>query len=260
MIDHISHSQLQMLFKCGIQYQFRYVDGLIIPPSASLVRGKCGHKTLEKNFIQKIETKEDMPIEAVQDIFSDEWEQNQYGIAWTEKDLNGESPKKAAGRFKDTGIELVKTFHKQESPLIYPVYVEDKFEIAFQQDVPKLVGIIDRIDEGDEIGEVKFVSKSPNKDDILQDIQLTIYDLGYRQKYGRTPKRLKKRWAVSLKEPKIVQQDAEPRDDNTITRLLWRIQSSLNALKQGVFLPAPQGAWWCSENWCGFWNRCKHRP
>ena len=257
---HISHSQINMLLKCGIQYQFRYIDGIIAPPSASLVRGKCGHTTLEKNFRQKIQTKEDLPIEEVKDAFSDEWEKSKYEIVWKKKEIGDLSPAKAGGIFKDSGIALVSKFHENLSPLIQPVAVEDKFEIHFEGGYPKLIGFIDREDEGDEIGEVKFVGKSPSADDAQSDIQLTIYDLGYRTKHGKPPKKLKKQYAVNTKEPKTVVQEVGCRDDATINRLMWRMQAAMIALEKGVFLPAPAGSWWCGENWCGYWDRCKYRP
>jgi hypothetical protein len=258
--DHISHTQIQMLLKCGIQYEFRYVNGKIAPPSASLVRGKCGHKTLEKNFKQKIESKQDLPVDELKDTFSDEWEKSKYEIAWKTKEMGDLSPAKAGGIFKDSGIAMIGKFHEEQSPVIYPVAVEDPFEILFEGGYPKLIGFTDRIDEGEEIGEVKFVSKSPNADDARTDIQLTIEEFGYRMKYGRPPKKLKKQFAISTKEPKTLSQEVEHRDDATINRLMWRIQASMMALQKGVLTPAPHGAWWCSENWCGYWNQCKYRP
>lgn len=260
MLDHISHTQINMLLKCGIQYEKRYIDGMIAPPSASLVRGKCGHKTLEKNFRQKIETKQDLPVEEIADTFSDEWERNKYEIVWKKKEIGDLSPAKAGGMFKDTGIALVKKFHADLSPTIQPVAVEDQFEVVFNGPYPKLIGFIDREDEGNEIGEVKFVGKSPSSDDAQSDIQLTIYDLGYRTKHGRPPAKMKKQYAVSTKEPKTVVQEVEHRDDATINRLMWRIQSVMEALQKGVLTPAPAGSWWCSENWCGYWENCKFRP
>lgn len=260
MLDHISHSQIQMFLKCGEQYRQRYIDGKIVPPSAALVRGKCGHHANEINFSQKIETRTDLPIDDVKDAFSDAWEREKYAIAWTEKDLNGDSPSVASGKVKDQGIALVEIFQKEQAPLIQPVAVEQTFDVHFDGPFPKLTGIMDRIDEDEAIAEVKFVSKAPPADDIITDIQLTIYELGYRAQHGRPPKKLRKQWAVSTKVPKTVCQEVDHRDDDTITRLMWRLQVALEALEKGVFIPAPHGAWWCSSIWCGYWTSCKYHP
>ena len=32
------------------------------------------------------------------------------------------------------------------------------------------------------------------------------------------------------------------------------IKSVRNGIKKKVFLPAPEGSWYCSEKWCSFWN------
>jgi len=259
---HISHSSLNMFLKCGVQYDFRYNRGVIIAPNAVVVRGSCGHKTLEKNFIQKIETHLDLPEDQVKDIFSDEWEESKYSIAWSKKDLDGNSVKKASGIIKDQGIEMVKVFHKEQSPRSQPFAVEQPFEIRFEKGYPDLVGIIDRIDiedEGYAIGDVKFVSKSPQEDDLKTDIQMTIYSAGYLTKYGSLPK-LKKQFAIATKVPKTKILEEPPRDQNTINRLLWRLEAAFDALENGIFTPAPAGAWWCSEGWCGYWEMCKYRP
>ena len=34
---YLSPTQLDMAAKCGMQYQFRYVDGLKIPPAVAMV-------------------------------------------------------------------------------------------------------------------------------------------------------------------------------------------------------------------------------
>lgn len=260
LTEHVSFSQLNMFLRCGEQYRRRYVQGEIISPSASLIRGKGCHKSMEKNWTQKVETRKDLPVEAISDYFSDYWDIHRYLIAWNEDDLQDESPKKAAARFKDSGIQLLQVFHQEQAPNCQPVTVEDEFTVEFKDSYPPLIGIIDRIDEGDIIAEEKFVSKSPSKDDVLTDIQLTNYDLGFRQKYKRKPKKLKKQWAVNTKIPKTVIQEAEPRDDETITRYLFRLQSFMDALQKGIFLPATNSSWWCSDKWCGYWKTCKFKP
>ena len=225
-----------------------------------MVMGKSAHKTEEKNFLQKIETKEDIPLEEIKTTFSDIWDTEKYSIAWTPEELNNSSPKKAEGIFKDKGISLVSVFHIEQAPQIFPVQVEDKFTVEFIGDFPNLTGRIDRIDVNDEIAELKFVSKSPQTDDIKNDIQLTIYDLGFRSKYNRKPSRLKKQWAISTKEPKTITQVCEPRSEDKINRLLFRLERAITGIKKGVFQPAPINAWWCNQKWYGYYLTCDLRP
>lgn len=116
-MDHISFTQLNMLLRCGEQYRRRYIQKEIIAPSGSMIRGRSCHKSEEVNFRQKIKTNLDLPVEQVKDIFSDEWEMGKYQIQWTEEELNGNSPQKVEGNFKDSGIGLIQIYHAQLAPL-----------------------------------------------------------------------------------------------------------------------------------------------
>lgn len=263
VIDHISYSQIQMLLRCGVQYEFRYINGMKIPPPGRVVRGTVGHKALAHNFSQKILSKQDVPVQEIKDVFSDIWEQEKYNISFTDEELQGDSPTKAAGKLKDSGIAMIEAFHEKESPLVQPAAVEDYFEVEFEGDYPKLIGYIDRIDE-DECGEpsiiseVKFLSKTPPKDDVKKDLQLTVYDMGFRSKYGRPPKKLKKQFAVDLVKPKADHLEEISREQDTLRRLMFRIQAVFDALQKGIFLPADHGSWACS--YCGYAQLCNYRP
>lgn len=258
-MEHISFTQLNMLLRCGEQYNRRYIKREILAPSGSQVRGRSAHKAEEKNFVQKIETSSDLPIEAVKDFFSDEWEKNKYEIAWTDEELSGESPTKIEGKYKDTGIALVEVYHVQLAPSAIPVAVEDKFTVHFEGGYPDLTGIIDRIDEGDQVIDLKFMSKSPSEGDAAKDVQLVAYDLGYRQTRKKKPSILRKEYAVSTKTPKTITQEIPPHEDERIDRLLFSLERAIEAIQKGVFLPAALGSWVCSPKWCGYYPTCKVR-
>ena len=264
--EHLSFSRVGMYLKCGEQFNRRYVKGEIAPPSGSLARGSCGHKALEVNFRQKVSTREDLPGEAIKDAYADSWEAKKYEIAWSDTELKESSPGKLVGRYKDTGIGLVSLFHKELSPSILPVSVEEKITVEFNEDIPPLLTILDRIDEADVvgqaggIGEVKFTAKSPPANDAATDLQLTVYDFAYRVKYGRPPQVMRKQWAVDLKTQKIVEQVVEARADEQITRMLHRLWAAYQGMNKGIFQPAAAGSWWCAPNWCGYWRTCKFHP
>ena len=259
-MDHISYTQLNMLTRCGEQYRRRYIEGEVIPPSAALVRGRSCHKANEKNFKQKVETDTDLPKDEVLSAFSDEWESGRYGIAWTEEELGTDSPSTAEGRWKDSGVRLLSVYHEEQSPLVHPVTVEDPFRVEFHGSFPALTGIVDRITREGIIEDDKFVSKSPSAGDIETDLQMTVYDLGHRVKYGNPPKGLCKRFAVDTKVAKTVYQVTVPRENEVIDRLLFRTERALDAVAKGVFLPPPSGSWWCSKRFCGYWTTCKVKP
>lgn len=255
-LDHISHSQLNMLLRCGEQYRRRYLLGEIMPPSGAMVLGSCGHKAEEKNFKQKIESKSDIPLEEVKEEFSSVWEEKKYEIEWKEEDLDGKSVKQVEASEKDRGISLVDVFHREQAPSIQPAFVEEKFEVNFEGGYPKLIGFLDNITDEELILDYKFSKKSPIKDDILNDSQITAYDFGYRAKFGKKPKGMKKIWSVSTKVPKTVMQTTVPRGDSQISRFMQRLEKAMEAIEKEIFLPAAPGAWCCSQKWCGYYLTC----
>lgn len=258
-LDHISHSQLNMLLRCGESYRRRYLIGDIIPPSGAMVLGSCGHKAEEKNFKQKIESKTDIHIDEVKQEFSETWEEKKLEIEWKKEDLDGDSVKKAEAKEKNRGISLVDVFHREQAPSIQPAFVEEKFEVHFEGGYPKLIGFLDNVTDEEIIFDYKFSRKSPIKDDILNDSQITAYDFGYRAKFGRKPKGMKKVWSVSTKVPKTVMQEAVPREEAQIERFMLRLEKAMACIEKEVFLPAAPGSYLCSEKWCGYYPSCRVR-
>ena len=258
--DHISFTQLSMLLRCGEQYRQRYVLGKKIPPSGVFVRGRCCHKAEANNFLAKIKTKKYLSTDDVLDVFSAEWEENKGQIAWMQEDLNGRSPKKASGQMKDSGVRLIKVFNRQQLMHCNPVEIESEFTVEFEGGCKPMIGRFDRIDKHDIIAEEKFVKKSPHSRDIIKDVQMTAYDLGYRAKYGKSPKMLMKQWAVDLTTPKTVIQKCPPRSNETIQRFLRRLEATMISIEKGNFLPAACEAWCCDPRFCGYFNSCKVRP
>lgn len=259
-MDHISYTQLSMVLRCGEQYYRRYLKGEILPPSGSLIRGRSCHKAEEMNFRQKINSLNDLAIEEIKDFFSDQWEESKFEIAWTPEELNGESPKKAEAKYKDSGISLITAYHTEIAPQTQPIDVEKKFVVKFKGGYPDLQGIIDRIDTNGIVIDLKFQAKSPTSDDIAKDIQMTAYDLGFRHTFGYKPAKLKKEYSIATKTAKTIIQETLPRDDETLTRFLYRLEKAMEVVEKGVFQPAPIGAWWCDPRYCGYYQTCRFHP
>jgi hypothetical protein len=221
-MEHISFTQLNMLLRCGEQYRRRYILKQVIPPSGSLMRGRCCHKAEEKNFQNKITQGEFLCADEVKQAFAQEWSENEGQIGWQEDELEGNSPKKASGMAKDSGIRLIEVFHREQLVNCNPVAIEQEFKVEFEGGYAPMIGRLDRIDEGGVIAEMKFVKKSPVSGDILTDPQLTCYSIGYKMLYSQEPKKLIKQFSVDLREPKTVIQECGPRSQEQISRFLKR--------------------------------------
>jgi len=91
--------------------------------------------------------------------------------------------------------------------------------------------------------------------------QLTNYGLLYRAQVGTRPKRVcidtvhrttRGGWTA-----KTLWSSRTERDEAAYLEIAQRVH---NAIQKGVAVPAPEGAWWCAEGLCPFWNRCTARP
>lgn len=244
MARHLSVSQLKMYLRCPLQYKFRYLDGLIIPPRSELTLGKSIHGTLEENYRQKIKTEIDLPLEYITDLFSDTWDKAVVDTIFDED----EKP----GKVKDDGIALLKSYHKIVAPKVQPVEVESEFNLPIEDEDYTLKGYIDLIDKNDLIIDHKTTKRSMRQDVIDSDLQLTAYSLAYRKVTGEKEKGLRFDVMVRTKVPKI-QQIPTTRSEEDIRRFLKRLVYVNKAIESGIFYPNEN--FMCSR--CGYRALCK---
>jgi hypothetical protein len=257
MIDHLSFSQINMYSRCGIQYYWRYVEGKKIPPRSATVLGDAFHIAQERNYKQKLDTKRDLSLEEVISFFVDTWKARSTEIAWQKNEIQKYgSPKRAVGILQDEGISLVNTYYNMRAVNIQPVAVEDEIIISFLNDYPPVKGYIDLIDE-QAIRETKTVSRTPTQEVVDKSLQLTIYAIGYKLKYGEE-RSLVADYIVRKKNPEVVSFITK-RTQDYIDRFLSRFARVVEGIQKGVFIPAPTDHWVCSPKWCGYWDICKER-
>ena len=95
------------------------------------------------------------------------------------------------------------------------------------------------------------VRKQNRVNDLTKDIQLVTYaDVGNFSKVGIA-------LVTDNKNPKAEIYTAQI-SDSSKSLVRERIKSVRNGIKKKVFLPAPEGSWYCSEKWCSFWNICPY--
>jgi putative RecB family exonuclease len=243
--NHLSITQIKMYLRCPLQYKFRYVDDLKIPPVSAITLGRSIHSALEINYSQKIRTKQDLPVKQVTDLFSDLWESDVKETVF-EKD---EKP----GKVKDEGVGLITTYHGQISPTIQPKVVEKDFELSFQNVDYSLKGKLDLVDSQDIIIDHKTTKRSMQEENVNTDLQLTCYSLAYRNVLGIQEKGLRFDVMVRNKHPKI-QQIPTQRTEEDIGRFLKILAYVSKAIRTGIFYP--------NENYfcgiCGYRNLCKN--
>lgn len=138
--SHLSATQIGMVQRCPEQWRRRYLLGEKEPPGAALIWGGADHYAHEQNFLQKIDSHEDIPVEDVKLAFAEGFDQRveQAGgageVAWGD-----DKP----GDVKDAGVRLVDLYHRTVSSAMQPTAVERKFEIEVPGVAVPVVGRVD---------------------------------------------------------------------------------------------------------------------
>lgn len=255
---HLSVSQIEMYTRCPEQYRRRYIEKHIIPPGIAFVRGISFHKGAEYNFKQKINTKQDLPVEQVKEVIASEVDyivKNKGVLLTQEEEKIGK--KKVLGKIKDEAVSLGELFIKDSAPYIQPVVVEDKEIIEIPEASYNLMGVLDVVDEKDVIIDFKTSSKSKSQEEADKSLQLTMYALTFRKKFKRATNGLRLEVFVAKKEPEI-QRLTTHRTVEDVEAFVNRVNSIIKGIKAGVFPPATPGAWWCDPRFCGYYYTCKY--
>lgn len=260
-----SHTQVMMYLRCPQQWAYRYLEGLKMPPQASLAQGRAYHVALETNFKQKIASHSDLPVTEVKEAYAASFDQEiQNGIEWSPEEKS-QGPAIVAGQLKDQGVLMVEEHHKELAPKIQPVEVEKPFTIEFSNTDWSLDGRIDLIDDGGMIHDHKTTAKSPSKDEsgayqanASERLQGAVYTVATAKRDGAAgfqPASVAYDYAVKTKQPKIIQVITEiaPKEQEFALSLVQTVDS---AIKTGVFVPNRVGQM-CSRTQCGFWSKCE---
>jgi DNA helicase II / ATP-dependent DNA helicase PcrA len=166
-VNYLSYSQLSTFTTCPLQYKYRYVVKIPVPPSAPLTFGDTMHRTI-RAFYELVMKKAKPTEETLLRLLDEQWTSIGYG------------EKKYEEKMKKHGIELLRGFYKQGyDPAVIPVALEEPFKIKITPSLT-LGGKIDRIDELVD-GKLEIIDyktgQSPKGRDVKKDPQLTVYAL-----------------------------------------------------------------------------------
>ncbi len=166
-ITYLSYSQIDTFTTCPLQYKYRYILKIPVPPSAALVFGDIMHRTV-RAFYELAKRGEKPTKETLVKIFDQHWTSIGFGDKMYEK------------KMKDHGIELLTGFYeKGYDPNHFPKDLEQQFRIKITP-ILKLGGRIDRVDELPD-GKIEIIDyktgQAPKNKDVTRDLQLTAYAL-----------------------------------------------------------------------------------
>lgn len=244
---YLSVSQVLTYMRCPMQFYWRYIRGVVVPPKARMVEGTAVHHALEIGHRMHKKTGKPAPLDVFLDAHSDAWKSGKKKI---EKWEDGETAKDIEGRAQ---IFLTE-YHDEYVPKIRPVGIERRFWIVVGPSEIPVVGFIDLVDEEEEnkptIVDHKVVSKSKTQPEADGDMQLTMYS------HATSVPNVRFDSFVKLKKPKIttVRSTRTPRDGAWAERVF---ESTAQAISKGIFPVCDPASWACTEKWCGYYRLCR---
>ncbi|MEW6014190.1 MAG: PD-(D/E)XK nuclease family protein [Candidatus Zixiibacteriota bacterium] len=256
-------SMLNMLAKCGIQFQRRYGERFgiwekeeVIPPGIALLLGRNVHTVAEQDFLNKISTGELLSSEEIKDIsrtaFESEWNE---GVTLQEEEAIDQ--KKTYGEAVDRAVDLSLKYHSTLAPTVFPVEVEKKFVIELKGYPVDLAGRIDIL-EDDAVGDIKTMSK--NEPSVMSP-QMAMYATAFKMETGRFPSKVYHHKVIKTKTPKTDIEVLAPGPSwiNPLYRRIERFIEILDAVRAGkqALMPADPQGWICTKRYCGYAITCK---
>lgn len=180
-----SYSKVSSFYFCAKKYEYRYVQNLPAQPRAELGFGIALHAALEANFRQKIDTRQDLPLKDVAQIFRDNLETELKGVP--EEKLRGPAE---FHYLRGMGEHFLELFMKQRAPGLQPH--PRGVECFFSLDLPqghKITGKFDLMDSDGVLHDFK-TSNKPYDPRSADKTQLVIYAWAAEKLFGRLPKAL----------------------------------------------------------------------
>jgi len=177
-INYLSFSQINTFNTCPLQYRYRYIQRIPVPPSAAQSFGNSIHAALKDFYRQVKENKKPEEKELIE-ILKNNWLPLGY------------SSKAHEEKMKKEGARMLKNFYSQINWKVVPKSLEQLFAIRINPRL-KIGGRIDRVDEKDEGLEIidYKTGKVMKQKDVDRSLQMTVYALAAADRgiYEKDPK------------------------------------------------------------------------
>jgi DNA helicase-2/ATP-dependent DNA helicase PcrA len=165
IVSYLSYSQLDTFKTCPLQYKYRYIVRIPVPPRAALTFGDTIHKVMYA-FYSSIQKGNKLTKEDLLHLLDEHWSSLGFG------DRVYEEKMKRQGRDILAGF-----FEKGYDPKVIPTSLEEPFRIKITPTLT-LGGKIDRIDTLRN-GTIEIIDyktgTAPKSRDVSKDLQLTVY-------------------------------------------------------------------------------------
>jgi hypothetical protein len=245
-------SAINTFLKCGKSYEFRYILGLKTPPKSYHTVGKAVDESVNVNMVRK-KAGEIVALEELRAVAADYFEKERPEVEW--------DPEEKPDTEKDIAVRLASLHAQRVAPAIEPETVQEEF--VLQTDAGyDIGGTLDLTDKAGRIRDTKTASRqSAGRHVVERAFQPAVYDFAYKALRGKESTGFV--FDVLVKPSKTLPEEVRP-IEGKVTALdhefiFQGIDAVHKSIQAGAFPPAPEGSWWCSPDYCGYWNRCKGR-
>ena len=266
-----NNSNLTTLQGCGERYRRRVIEREPEPPTPSMIRGTVVHRVAKAALRRKIGRGNDaLPTdEEARDLaatwFDGEWGKQEVRLVVGDDEDGATAMAQAKAETKDDAIHLAAYHLTAVASVVRPVAVERKIVVRPKDSDLTIHGTLDVVTEGEtvtleDIRDLKSGKKSPGRDMADKSQQLTVYGLIRWAEKGQMVGALKLDHLYRTPANKTLKhvEQTTTRDAADFAAVVARINTAVEAVKRGVFVPADPSSWWCSEKWCGYWTSCPY--
>lgn len=239
--DKLSPTQVRTFQDCPARWAFKYLENIPEPKTSSLALGIAVHAAIAFDMAYKLDSRLDLPVDAVLEQFTLEWTRIQLDTEFRDDET--------ASVIENDGAALIKLFMADAAPDIQPVAVECKVSgtiggVAVQ-------GRVDILDIDGRVIDIKTAKRRPGELEPSHVFQLATYDrltpgaLGVARIYT----------LVRTKVPQIIRHTRVlTRADYTAVDRQYPL--TREAMKTCVYLPN-RNSNLCSRNNCAYWRVCE---
>ena len=237
----LSYSAISTYELCPAKYRFQYEDRLPTSTSPALSFGDSLHRALYRFHDRPVPVAP--PLEELYELLDLEWVADGYRDPSEER------------TYLDHARSVLADYHRENAPS-YRIPAALEFRFSIEIEGVQINGVIDRMDRlpggGYEIIDYKTGRRLPPKQQVDQDLQLSVYYLAAKEIWGIEPERLTLYYLLPRQRMTTFRSEADADD------LRKRIATVAERIGAGKFDPKPNPL--C--DWCDFQARCpvfRHR-
>lgn len=248
VLDHISHSQIELWQSCPRKWEFSKIHRIRKPRKATLIEGSVYHSTVQYNFTEKMKTGKDLPMSELADVYGALWSaevsSSKEGVDW------GDYKEEA---YKKEGLELVSAYMRDMASTITPYAVERTYpsEVgSLKIDGLTFTFRVDLITEKGHVIDHKTSSKRYSQSEVDKKLQPSAAAYALCR-----PVVFYYHVAVKSKNGAFIQPVRTVRGQPHIDWWLRMATDVVKQMKTGICPPNSTG-FLCSPGYCEYWGEC----